>query len=73
MEKTNNEIERDVIEINSNMEEAKTMLVGFNSTNNPQSDASIKNISDETIKRTEKNIVDQFNNLATKVSFAEMR
>lgn len=69
-EKTNNEIENDIIEISSNVEEAKSMLVNFNSSisNNQQSDSSIKNVSDEVIKKVEKNIVNQFNNLATKLS-----
>lgn len=68
-EKTNNGIENDIIEMSSNVEETKSMLMNFNSSfsNNQQSDGSIKNVSDEVIKKVEKNIVNQFNNLATKV------
>lgn len=68
-EKTNNEIENDIIEMSANVEEAKSMLVNFNSTvsTNQQSDSSFKNVSDEVIRKVEKNIVNQFNNLANKV------
>lgn len=72
-EKTNNEIENDIIEISSNVEETKSMIMNVNSSisNNQQSDGTIKNVSDEVIKKVEKNIVNQFNNLATKVRIYE--
>ena len=49
------------------------MIMNVNSSisNNQQSDGTIKNVSDEVIKKVEKNIVNQFNNLATKVRIYE--
>lgn len=57
-----------MMEISNNIEEIKNFMTSFNSSlSNQQNDNSFKNISDETLKKVEKNMVNQFNSFALKV------
>ena len=68
LEKSYNEVEGDLMEISNSYEEIKNFMTNFNTTfSNQQNDNTFKNISDETLKKVEKNMVNQFNSFALKV------
>lgn len=68
LEKSYSEVEGELMEISNSFEEIKNFMANFNnSLTSQQNDNSFKNISDETLKKVEKNMVNQFNSFALKV------
>ncbi|KAK6641835.1 hypothetical protein RUM44_013553 [Polyplax serrata] len=69
LEKSYSEVEGELMEISNSFEEIKNFMANFNnSLTSQQNDNSFKNISDETLKKVEKNMVNQFNSFALKIS-----
>ncbi|EEB20066.1 conserved hypothetical protein [Pediculus humanus corporis] len=65
LEKSYNEVEGDLMEISNSYEEIKNFMTNFNATfSNQQNDNTFKNISDETLKKVEKNMIsDMYNEM----------